>query len=108
MNASPGRPQGRRPQAEFRLRCDETWAVLTVVGVLEFSDVSELKYQLDHALEQRRDVILDVSQAASVDASAIELIGDMKRLIELFGGRLRVVATSRTPELLNPRQQVIR
>lgn len=100
MNASPERPPRGRPSVEFRLRYDDTWAVVSVVGPLAADRVAELKHQLDHALTQRLDVILDLSQAASVDASGVELIRDMKRLVEVFGGRLRIVATSRTPELL--------
>ena len=46
-------------------------AVVTAAGELDVSNAGRLREEIEHVLERRRDLILDVSEVTSLDSSVL-------------------------------------
>jgi anti-anti-sigma regulatory factor len=83
---------GSRPRFE-RTRFDG-WTLVAAIGELGSAAAHELKLELDQAVIDGVFVIVDLSQATSVDSAVTELLLGMQRLLSAFGGQLTLVGTA--------------
>jgi anti-anti-sigma regulatory factor len=63
-------------------------------GELGPAAAEELKRELDQAVIDGVFVMVDLSQATTVDSSVVELLLGMQRLLNAFGGQLTLTSTT--------------
>jgi ABC-type transporter Mla MlaB component len=83
---------GARPRFE-RTRLGG-WTMVAGAGELGPAAAEELKRELDRAVIDGVYVMVDLSQATTVDSSVVELLLGMQRLLTAFGGRLTLTSTT--------------